>query len=77
MTLTFELDLDILPHAEIQVCTSFCPAVRTRQTHTDDAKNITPITDSRTAILDDGKPNNVWRIFWFSRFDNVDYVVIS
>ena len=51
MTLTFELDLDILPldlHAEIQVCTSVRSAVRARQTHTqnDDAKTITPVADA-------------------------------
>ena len=51
MTLTFELDLDILPldlHAEIQVCTSVRSAVRARHTHrqNDDAKTITPVADA-------------------------------
>ena len=53
MTLTFELDLDILPfdlHAKIQVCTSVRSAVSARQTHThtltDDAKTITPVADT-------------------------------
>ncbi len=47
MTLTYELDLDILTpnlHAEIQVCMFVCSAVRARRTYTqkDDAKTITP-----------------------------------
>ncbi len=53
MTLTFKLDLDILPldlHAEIQVCTSVRSAVRARHTHTDrqndDAKTVTPVADA-------------------------------
>ncbi len=57
MTLTFKLDLDILPldlHTEIQVCMSIRLAVRVRRTHTptdrqtdthkDDVKTITPDT---------------------------------
>ncbi len=51
MTLTFELDLDILPlylHAKIQVCMSVRFAKRVRQTdghthrQTDNVKTITP-----------------------------------
>ncbi len=56
MTLTFELDLDILPldlRTEIQVCMSVRLAVRVvthtqtdtqTDTHTDDVKTITPDT---------------------------------
>ncbi len=52
MTLTFKVDLDILPsdlHAEIQICMSVNLAVRVvtdthRQTH--DVKTITPVTDA-------------------------------
>ena len=51
MTLTFELDLDILPldlHAKIQVCMFVRSAARARQTdsHTHDAKTITPVADA-------------------------------
>ena len=54
MTLTCQLDLDILPldiHAKIQVCLSVCSAVRVRQTDTHTMpKNIT--TDmSETVII--------------------------
>ena len=47
MTLTYQLDLDILPldpHAEIQVRMSVCLAVGARHTdtHTDNVKTITP-----------------------------------
>ncbi len=54
MTLTFELDLDILPldlHAKIQVRMSVCSTARV-VTHTqtdrqkDDVKTITPVADA-------------------------------
>ncbi len=49
MTLTYELDLDILPldlHAKIEVHMSVCLAGRVRRTHTQtaDVKTITPVT---------------------------------
>ncbi len=49
MTLTYELDLDILQldlHAKIQVCMSVRSAGIARRTdrHTNDVKTITPIT---------------------------------
>ncbi len=57
MTLTFELDLDILPldlHTKIQGCTFDRLALRARHTdthththrQTDDAKTITPFADA-------------------------------
>ncbi len=52
MTLTFELDLEILPldlHAKIQVCMYVCSAMRALKhghTHTYDDKTITPIADA-------------------------------
>ncbi len=57
MTLIYELDLDILPldlHAEIQVCMSVCYVRRVgrthrrtdTQTHTHNAKTITPSADA-------------------------------
>ncbi len=54
MTLTYGIDLDILPldlHTKEQVCTFVCSAMRVftdRQTHThtDDVKTITPVADA-------------------------------
>ena len=54
MTLTFELDLDILPldlHAKIQVCMSVCLVRRVvTHTHTDrqthNVETITPVADA-------------------------------
>ena len=49
MTLTFKLDLDILPldlHTKIQVRMFVRSPVRARHTHTDRAKTITPIADA-------------------------------
>ena len=55
MTLTFELDLDIIPldlQAKIQVCLSVRSAMSARQTdrqtdtQNDDAETITPVADT-------------------------------
>ena len=54
MTLSFKLDLDILPldlHTKNQVCMSFCSAVRVvtdgwTDRHTDNVKTITPVADT-------------------------------
>ena len=52
MTLTYELDLDILPpdqHTKDQVCMFVRSAMRVftdRQTDTDDVKTITPVADA-------------------------------
>ncbi len=55
MTLTFKLDLDILPldsHTKIQGCTFVRSPLRARHTdrqtdrQTDDAKTITPVADA-------------------------------
>ncbi len=57
MTLTYKLDLDILPldlHAKIQVRLSVRSAVRVRRTdgHTDNVKTTTPDTSQTWGILD-------------------------
>ncbi len=60
MTLTYKLDLDILPsdlHAKIQVCMSVLLARIVKQTdgqtetHTNDAKTITPITSETWGVI--------------------------
>ena len=58
MTLTYNLDLDILPldlHAEIHVCMSVRLVVRVvthtqTDTHTDDVKTITPDTSQTWGV---------------------------
>ena len=56
MTVTFELDLYILPldlHAKIQAYSSVCSAVRARQAHlhTNDVKTITPNTSQMWGVI--------------------------
>ncbi len=55
MTLTYKLDLDVLPldlHAEIQVRMSVLLAMRVvTDTHTDDAKTITSDTSQTWGVM--------------------------
>ena len=55
MTLIYELDLDILPLAKIQVCTSVRLTFIARRnpdthTHTPDVKTITPDTSEKWVV---------------------------
>ena len=77
MTLTFELDLDILPldlHGEIQVHKSVRSAVRVRQTDriTQDAKTITPVADAGCNYY----IFNVWSYRYSHVNDNGHYPII-